>query len=306
VALRIAEVAAPLHRETAIRAAKIALAAQGLDEAKRAKLEARVAALESKPPAPEPRLDDEDTRGDRTIDVELDPLYAPVRPPELPPAEPPAEAFQLSADGSLEAGGAHVDLAERNPDTEPTLLEQEEAEERAARAAPTAAAPAARPSANAEPAGDAALDALGAEIAAGQTRFHELKCIEGVPIAIDGTSLSLRGGPRLAFAQIDGIAVAAVHGLSERPVILVDLLLNWTEITEAPLRSVRLRSDRFDPRALFPDAGGPLDAFRALLDALHEGAGATSLPDAESARGRPFRMYPDLARYEREVLQVER
>jgi membrane associated rhomboid family serine protease len=346
VALRIVEVAAPLHRETAIRAARIALGAEGMDEAKRRKLEARVAELESGK-SRDPQLDL--AAGDRAIDVELDENYAPLRRPvETAPAEAVEAAFELSADGSL-VTGASLELAERLPDTEPILLdandpgfdpdslrldpdapplaeELSEASEPAAASAgdpvpdedpngatlapqrvqaatPATPAPAEAPP-DASP-GDS-LSGLGISIAADGARFHDLKCVEAVPLAIDGTGISLRGGSRVELARVDGIAVAAVHGMSARPVILIDLLLNWTEISDAPLRTVRLRSDQFDPRSLFPDAPGPLDAFRALLDALLSGAGATPLPDPDAARGRPFRMFPDLARYEREVLQVER
>lgn len=351
VALRMVEVAAPLHRETAIRAARIALGAEGMDEAKRRKLEARVAELESGK-SRDPQL--ELAAGDRAIDVELDEAYAPLRRPvETAPAEAVEAAFELSADGSL-VTGASLELAERLPDTEPMLLdandpgfdpdslrldpdapplaeELSEASEPAAapagdpvpdedpngatlapqraqaatpatpapaEAAPVAAVPAASP-------GDSLSD-LGISIAADGARFLDLKCIEAVPLAIDATGISLRGGSRLELARVDGIAVAAVHGMSARPVILIDLLLNWTEISDAPLRTLRLRSDQFDPRSLFPGAPGPLDAFRALLDALLSAAGATPLPDPDAAHGRPFRMFPDLARYEREVLQVER
>jgi membrane associated rhomboid family serine protease len=377
VALRFAEVAAPLHRETAIRAGKIALAAEGLDEAKRAKLAERVARLEASAPTPEPDLDAltrapeagpeaevaappahrPGVRADRSIDVELDPLYAPIRPSELPPPEPePEAAFELSADGSMVQGG-NQDLAGGLPDTAPIMLAPSDADDaepapefgamgdlasedpidpaaspaslpvsapRAAsrptslppppplppappapvpRPAPAAAAPEPVP----QPAAQPDAEGVAASVAADEPRFHELKCIEAVPVALDESGLALRNGPQLDLARVDGIAVGAVQGLAAKPVILIDLLLNWTEISDAPLRTVRLRSDQFDPRTLFPgNGGGGLDAFRALLEALLARAGATPLPDAASARGRPFKMYAELARYEREVLQVER
>ncbi len=321
IALRIVEVAAPLHRETAIRAARIALAAEGMDAAKRKKLEARVAELESGK-SRDPQLDVVVASGDRTIDVELDENYAPLRrPAETAPAEAVEAAFELSADGSL-VTGASLELAERLPDTEPILLDPSDpALDRDALQLDPDASPLAEetPAASeGEPGGDTqaparaeaspgdTLAGLGISIAADAARFHDLKCIEAVPLAIDEAGISLRGGSRVDLSRVDGIAVAAVHGMSARPVILIDLLLNWTEISDAPLRTLRLRSDHFDPRALFPSAPGPLDAFRALLDTLLAGAGATPLPDPESAHGRPFRMFPDLAHYEREVLQVER
>jgi membrane associated rhomboid family serine protease len=333
IALRFAEVAAPLHRETALRAGKIALAAEGLDDAKRAKLAARVAALEASSgesdvdlstPVEQPAPTARRRREDRMIDVELDPLYSAERPKDLPrPVE--TATFSLSADGSKESG-AEQDLALGLPDTDPILLPVSDADDGrdafgtagpgtdlssevvdpAARPEHVAAAPEPAPIAPPPPA--PAEDPLdGAAFAAADgARFHELKVVEAVPLTLDDSGLTLRNGPQLDLSRVDGIAVAAVQGMASKPVILVDLLLNWTEITDLPLRTVRLRSDQFDPRTLFPQAGGGLESFRALLDALHQRAGATPLPDADAARGRPFKMFADLARYEREVLQVER
>jgi membrane associated rhomboid family serine protease len=332
IALRFAEVAAPLHRETALRAGKIALAAEGLDEAKRAKLAARVAALEassgesdidlSPPAAPVARAapSPKKRREERVIDVELDPLYSAERPTNLPPPIEKTEAFSLSADGSKESGDQQ-DLALSLPDTDPILLPASDDDDSGRDAFGTAgpgtdlssdvADPAAAPEPQAAPApAPSPVEVTGIDgaafAAAEGPRFHELKCVEAVPLTLDDSGLTLRNGPQLDLTRVDGIAVAAVQGIAAKPVILVDLLLNWTEISDAPLRTVRLRSDQFDPRTLFPQAGGGLESFRALLDALHERAGATPLPDPDAARGRPFKMFPDLARYEREVLQVER
>ena len=96
-----------------------------------------------------------------------------------------------------------------------------------------------------------------------------------------------------------------MRGLSARPVVVVDLALNWTEVDGDVLQLVRLRSDRFDPRALVPDATDAMAAFRALLAALLDRTGAVALPDPDAARGTPFRSFDDLAGYQREVLQVD-
>jgi membrane associated rhomboid family serine protease len=348
VALRFAEVAAPLHCETALRAGKIALAAEGLDEAKRAKLAARIAALEAAGPSESESDGESDLdlvapaaapptraqakakptpkRTERVLDVELDPMYAGAgeRPSELPPVVEKAAVFELSADGSKVSGEEQQDLSLSLPDTDPILPadEGDDARDAFGTAGPgtdlssdVAEPPAAAPAAAALPVGEAAREAdvpgdahidEAAFAAADGPRFHELKCIEAVPVALDDSGLSLRNGAQVDLARVDGIAVGAVHGIAAKPVILVDLLLNWTEISDAPLRTVRLRSDQFDPRTLFPGAGAGIEAFRALLDALHERAGAAPLPDAAAARGRPFKMFPNLAQYEREVLQVER
>jgi membrane associated rhomboid family serine protease len=333
VAMRMCEVAAPLHRETAIRAGKMALAAEGLDEAKRSKLAARIAALEAEAPRPgeEPLLDDPKPAGrpgaaalaskplDRVLDVELDPDYAPIRPSELPPPPPREVSFELSADGSkVEGENSDGDfLSAPLPETvDPEEAAAAAAEaERAAEAARVAevarAAQAAREAEaaarmEAAAASEREATSIGASVAAGETRFHELKVIEAVPESLDESGLALRDGPHVDLSRVDAIGVAGVQGMAAKPVLLIDLLMNWSELGDGPLRTVRLRSDHFDPRALFPASGGGLDAFRALVAALIERTGATPLPDAASASGKPFKMFPDLARYEREVLQVER
>ena len=63
-------------------------------------------------------------------------------------------------------------------------------------------------------------------------------------------------------------------------------------------------NDRFAVRRLVPEAGGPMDALRELLELLFERSGAAALPDPDGARGRPVRVFPDLATYQRQVLQV--
>jgi thiamine transport system permease protein len=59
---------------------------------------------------------------------------------------------------------------------------------------------------------------------------------------------------------VDAVAAVGVHGLSRRAVILIDLALDWTADGERPLRVLRLRSDRYDPRTLVGDASSPLEA----------------------------------------------
>ena len=88
--------------------------------------------------------------------------------------------------------------------------------------------------------------------------------------------------------------------------LLIDLLLNWSDLAEGPLRAVRLRSDHFDARELAPDEARSPDALRAFSAQLIDRCAAVALPDRAAVRGRPFAVYPSLASYEREVLQVER
>ena len=97
--------------------------------------------------------------------------------------------------------------------------------------------------------------------------------------------------------------MAAVAGIARNPVVVIDLVLNWNDASEGVLRVVRLRSDRFNPPDLVA-AESPTEAFLAFLKELIERAGAVPLADARSALARSICKQPDLASYEREVLQA--
>ena len=115
-----------------------------------------------------------------------------------------------------------------------------------------------------------------------------------------------KGRTRLPLSRVDAVAAAGVHGLSRRAVILIDLALDWTADGESSLRVLRLRSDRFDPRTLVGDSASPLEATGQLVSNLIRRARALPLPDPDSARGQPFKIYRDLAGYEEQVLGAER
>jgi hypothetical protein len=223
-------------------------------------------------------------------------IAAASRAPDAPPVAAPASAGASRApDPPPVAAPAKTAGASRAPDPQPV-------------AAP--AAPSFRADARGDKGASPRADARGGQVAAAVPRFHDAKCIEVVPVAWKGSRLSLQQGSAtpawLDLSQIQAIACAAVTGLAERPVVLVDLLLNWSDVTEKPLRVLRLRSDRFDPSRILPGSVGGLDGFRALLDALIERSGATPLPDERQARGRPFARFESLERYEREVLSIDR
>ncbi len=130
-----------------------------------------------------------------------------------------------------------------------------------------------------------------------------------VPTSIDeeGIGIATEDGAkrRVAYADVQAIAVAAVHGLGRKPVILVDLVLNWMSMKGETLHVIRLRGDRFDPRRFAPSCESPSEALRALLGSLLDRSGATPLPDEASVRGRPFASFPALESYHDAVLMVE-
>jgi tetratricopeptide (TPR) repeat protein len=141
------------------------------------------------------------------------------------------------------------------------------------------------------------------------SRFSAVKALEGVPERLGERSLLLRvSGDRaveLPYDEVQALAAAAIRNLAEQPVVVVDLVLNWSELTEGPLRLVRMRSDAFDPRGLVPETGSVERSYRKWLDALLELTQAAPLPDLDHVGGEPLAVFDDLRSYERDVLGVE-
>jgi membrane associated rhomboid family serine protease len=132
--------------------------------------------------------------------------------------------------------------------------------------------------------------------------------VEVVPKTLADTGLIVErdGAPstRLAFETVRAIAVAGIQQPGERGQLLVDLLLDLPEGVADTVRAVRMRSNRFDPRTVMPDAAdrSPVDALRLLVERLLERTGAEPLPDRDAAMGRPFAVFSSEALYEQQVL----
>ena len=164
---------------------------------------------------------------------------------------------------------------------------------------------------------DEAEAALDAQVAAEQRvvepielddASRNLECIHGVPTGLDvhGIVIELEGGlkKRLPYPRIEAIGVAAVDGVGDKTVLVVDLVLNWVSLTAEPLRLIRLRTDRFDPRQLVPSAADGLQALRAILNRLLEQTDAIALPDQQSVQGKPFAAFRSVEDYQSLVLMV--
>lgn len=139
-------------------------------------------------------------------------------------------------------------------------------------------------------------------------RWRDVKIIEAVPVQLDGDGLDVETGEgrqHIPYSRIQAIAVGTVHGLSEHPVLLIDLAMNWNDPTAETLQLWRLRGDRFDPCALVTGESEGPKAFRRLVTELLEASGAMPLPDLDAARGVPtFSTFPDLGLYASVVLDV--
>jgi membrane associated rhomboid family serine protease len=367
MAFRVLELAKDVDPPTALVAARRALEAESLHEAKRERIEALASELEKlcvELPESDPcELADEAMSADQSDDISIpidhDPVYDFTLPSESE-APPEPGVHELDATGSLVTSDSSGELvpdsvspdqwatdppapppvasAPAAPDAPlpPPLPSSVAALAESADSAPlppplpsSVSAPAeaadseplppplppsvAAPAESAAPPPPAAPEAQANDLAfaasASVARFCDLKVIEAAPLELAEAGVALQrvggGRGRVDYDKIQALAVAAVDGLSSKPVLIIDLIINWNDTGEGPLQLIRLRSDAFDVRKLLPQATRSVDAFRALQEQLLARTGAVPLPDRDAVRGRPFRTYSDLESYVREVLQVE-
>jgi len=134
-----------------------------------------------------------------------------------------------------------------------------------------------------------------------------VKLTAAVPVGLDPAGLRLRiegaAATLLEWERIQAVGVGLVSGIAAKPIVVIDLALDWADGGGGSLEVLRLRSDSFRARSLVGGEGSALEALRALLAQLLARSGAVPLPDGGSARGLPFREFPDPSSYEREVLQ---
>jgi len=119
---------------------------------------------------------------------------------------------------------------------------------------------------------------------------RKLRVRNAVPVSLESKSLVIEvdGGnkTRLPFTRIDALAAAAIQGLGAKPVVVIDLVVNWQSASE-PLKIIRLRSDRFDPAQLAPGTANQLEALRKLItDLLRLGTRGLSSGRTRWCRGR--------------------
>jgi membrane associated rhomboid family serine protease len=139
-------------------------------------------------------------------------------------------------------------------------------------------------------------------------RFARAKLVEARPVRLDdeGLHLALEGdrAARVSWSRIQAVSVAIVANLAPKPILLIDLLANWNASEAEALQGVRLRSDRYDPRALLGVEGDARRAFATLAGRLIQVTRGQPLPSAEQALGNPFARFDSLEDYERIVLEV--
>ncbi len=138
--------------------------------------------------------------------------------------------------------------------------------------------------------------------------FRSAKVIEAVPVGIGEDVLEVeidgRGVGRIPYPRIEALAVAAISGLSARPVLVMDLVLNWKADPGEPFKLIRIKGNLFDPLTLAPEAESPLHALKEIIAAIADRSGAECLPDSAAVAGNPFRRFQNLAEYEQAILGV--
>jgi len=146
-----------------------------------------------------------------------------------------------------------------------------------------------------------------ADLSALNASFPDGVVTEAVPQLIEAEGLRIQvegqGASSVAYGRLRAVSLVGVRGLGPKPVVLVDLLVDG-KVIERPLGVIRLRCDRFDPCSLVPNASGPLDALRYLVEGLLSRSGGRPLPDAAGAAARPVRIFESLETYHEEVLRA--
>ncbi len=142
-----------------------------------------------------------------------------------------------------------------------------------------------------------------------EANLRVLKALDAVPISMGEdwieVDVASRGKSKLPFGRIQTIAMAAVQGLGSRPVLVIDFVLNGSGGGDEPMKSIRCRSDRFDPRHFESGSSDPLSALTAWVRRLQGHTNANCLP-SRAFLGGDFARFESLETYEREVLGARR
>lgn len=137
--------------------------------------------------------------------------------------------------------------------------------------------------------------------------LRRLKALEAVPVTMGDAWIEIDASPRgkskLPFSRIQTLSMAAVDGLGTRTVLVVDCVLSGSDDAGEPMKSIRFRSDRFDPLAFVPEEASPLAALTVWVKRLQAGSNANCVPSREILEGR-FARFDSIEAYERQCLSA--
>jgi hypothetical protein len=149
------------------------------------------------------------------------------------------------------------------------------------------------------------VDAAAERLAALMSSQGSSKVSEVIPVELAEQALIALEGEddrrtRIDYRAIEAIAVGEVAELGDDPVLVVDLLMRASRAGR-PRSVLRMRSDAFDPAALFPDRTDAGQALRALLAELLDRSRALPLPDPDSALAVRPQRFETVAAFEAAV-----
>ncbi|MCP4038465.1 MAG: hypothetical protein GY733_16105, partial [bacterium] len=134
---------------------------------------------------------------------------------------------------------------------------------------------------------------------------RDVQVRDAVPVTLESKAIviEVEGGTktRLPYARVEALATAAVSGLGPKPIVVIDIIVNWQSAVGA-MKVIRLRSDRFDPGQLAPGSASQLEALQKLIADLLQTTGATPLPNFNAATGSPFSVFDSVQAYHADVL----
>jgi hypothetical protein len=120
----------------------------------------------------------------------------------------------------------------------------------------------------------------------------------------DGLGLEGVDGGRLAYRDIEAVAVAEVLGIEDHSITVIDFITNWSRRAQEPLEIVRLRATELDLDALITRKHALGSKLATLMVDILERTSAIPLPDPESALATRITRFETPALYIRIGLRV--
>jgi hypothetical protein len=302
LAIHVAEQAREIDPTSALRAARLALEASELHEAKRRRMSELVAELDPDAEPPE-----------QPESAAPAPTPAPAPTNESVPEPEPAIEAEADLDSESE-GGESLEpsvppAARQHPlytESPPAnALSEEELEALRRRLPPARSLPTTPVKAPV-----AAAPVAAAPAATSQGRRLELHNGRLASLGEATLVVELEGSrrARVAYETLEAIAVGQVDGLASGSLVVIDLLLNWRSGPSEgqPLRGVRLRLSEIDEEISLDEPEGSSMSGRELLCELLDRAPAAPLPGPDAALGGPIPHFASPADYAKEVLGILR
>jgi hypothetical protein len=130
---------------------------------------------------------------------------------------------------------------------------------------------------------------------------------QAAPIGIEDDVIVIRPydteeEKRIDYKRIRGIFAVGVRGLSDKPVVVIDLLIDGGGET-LPLSVIRLRGDQFDPRTLIEDSTSVREAIHEVVVKIQSNTYARTFADVTSQPPRPKIIFEGLDEYHEKILR---